>query len=127
MLMEKLKRLVASAGLMTAFAEVFLKLKFVSNLKELRNLLQKDGEEIKKKLPLLGLLVVLLMSGVIISWSAFFVIAVFSLHLLLTSWLQALWIMLVFNALMIFLVLKFIIHVIANIGLGNTRKYLADK
>ncbi|HEV2613226.1 MAG TPA: hypothetical protein VGV92_00785 [Gammaproteobacteria bacterium] len=104
-----------------------LKLKAISNLAEIKRLLHEDGSEMKKNLPLIGMLLALLTAGFVISWATLFVIAVFLLQGVLKNWLEAIGVAGCVNLLAVFLIIRALNNVLGRMRFFNTREYLSRK
>ena len=104
-----------------------LKLKFISNLAEIKRLLHEDGSEMKKKLPMIGILLALLTAGFVISWATLFAIVVFLLQGVLKNWLEALGVAGCLNLLGVFLIIRTLNNVLGRMRFFNMREYLSRK
>ena len=89
--------------------DTIVKLNFVAQIEALRNLLQ-DLPRLKKKVPLIGLFLGLLVGGLVITWGLLMIISVFALHELWLSWLHAMISMFFINLLLVGFALKGLTH-----------------
>jgi len=125
---ESAKRWVKNInGFLGGILGAALKLKVISNLAEIKRLLHEDGSEMKKKLPLIGLLLALLTAGLVISWATLFVIVVFLLEGVLKNWLEALGVAGCLNLLGMFLIIRALNNILGRMRFFNTREYLSRK
>jgi hypothetical protein len=92
------------SNLITLISDVVFKIKLMGQVEKLKNLLQ-DMRKLKKKLPLIGLLLGFLIAGMVSAWGLIIIIGVFELHDLSLSWLHALVSMFFVNLVMMGLVI----------------------
>jgi hypothetical protein len=84
------------SSLFTLVSDAIFKIKIMEQVQTLKNLLQ-DLRKLRKKLPMVCVLLGLLIAAVVSCWSFLMVMGVFELHALLITWLHALMIMFTVN------------------------------
>jgi phosphate/sulfate permease len=120
---EKTKEWASSIQKLAIIAmEIFVQFKVLSRWIELKNLVAKEGAEIKKKLPLMGILLALLFSGIITMWATLFGIAVITLHMFIGSLMQCLGLVLFINILAVLLIVMCIANVFKKAVKPLTKK-----